>query len=171
MTTSTAMGSLVLTWPPGDSLVAQGFDRTKPCRSICGIETEEETDADGDAERHEDRRRGKDGWGRRRYHQRQDSCEAEADQDPERAAQAGEEHRLDQELQQDVLTTGADRLSDADLARPLRDGDEHDVHDSDSPDDQGDAGDGAQHQGEDAGRLRSAVEHVLLAQDLEVGRV
>src|ERR1700730_238655 len=136
MTTSAALGSLIIAWPPGESLVAQGFDRTEPCRAVCGIETEEETDTDGDAERHEDRRCGDDGCGQRRYHQWQDPCEAEADQDPERAAQAREEHRLDQELQQDVLTTGADRLADADLASPLGDGDEHDVHDSDAADDQ-----------------------------------
>jgi hypothetical protein len=49
------------------------------------------------------------------------------------SAPAGERARLDQELEQDVAPPGAERLAQADLTRPLGDGDQHDVHDHDPP--------------------------------------
>src|SRR5438105_6774154 len=113
------MGSLIIALSPWGSLVAQCFDRAESRRAVRGIKTEEQTDADRDAECQ------KDGWGRdhgRRQGGDRDGeypRQAEANQDAERAAQAREEHRLDQELQQDVLAAGADRLSDTDLAGPL----------------------------------------------------
>ena len=40
---------------------------------------------------------------------------------PERAADQSEHHRLDQELQQHILTARAQGLANADFARTLRD--------------------------------------------------
>ena len=59
---------------------------------------------------------------------------------------AGQQHRLDQELPQDVAAAGTDGHADADLAGPLGDRDEHDVHDAHAADQQRDAGDRGQQQ-------------------------
>ena len=53
---------------------------------------------------------------------------------------------LGQELPEDVAPPRPDREPDADLARALGHGHEHDVHDADAADQQGDAGDGAKQQ-------------------------
>ena len=76
---------------------------------------------------------------------------------PEEHAQqaaGGREHdRLAQELRDDVALLGAQRAANADLARPLGHGGQHDVHDADAADQQRDARD--QHQ--------QQVEHHLQA--------
>ena len=69
---------------------------------------------------------------------------------PDDAAEGGQHHRLDQELQQDVALQRADREPDADLARALGDRDQHDVHDADAAHQQADAGDGAEQRGQHA---------------------
>ena len=85
--------------------------------------------------------------------------------DAEHAAADREQHGLDEELAEDVGAPRAERLADADLARPLGDGDEHDVHDADPADEQRDRGDGGEQHREDVvargGRLqqRGLVEH------------
>src|SRR5438093_5846994 len=165
---SAAMGSLINARPPWGSLVTQRLDGAEARGPVRGIETEEQADANRNAEGHEDRghrddrcRQAGDGEG-------ENAGQSEADQDSKGPTQSREKHRLDQELHQDVAPPGADRLADADLAGAFRDGDQHDVHDPDAADDQGNAGDRAQHQGEDAGRLRGAVQHVLLAEDLKI---
>ena len=56
-----------------------------------------------------------------------------ADHDAEHPAHAGQGHGLGQELPEDVAPARAQGLADADLARPLRDGDEHDVHHAHPP--------------------------------------
>ena len=69
-----------------------------------------------------------------------------ADDRADDAADAGEQHGLDEELREDVAVAGADRLADADLTGALGDGHEHDVHDADAADEQRDRGDrGEQH--------------------------
>src|SRR5262249_121769 len=70
-----------------------------------------------------------------------DEDDAEADPGPQAAADARLHYRLDQKLQSDVAALGAQRAADADLARPLRHGRQHDVHDTDAADEQRDAGD------------------------------
>src|ERR1700686_2819734 len=107
MTTSAAMGSLIIAGPPWGSFVAKGFDRAEPRRPVRGIQTEEKTDADGDTECQEDGRRGDDGRRQRVDGDRKQSRQAEADEDSQRPAETGQEHRLDQELQQDFLTSRA----------------------------------------------------------------
>ena len=58
---------------------------------------------------------------------------------------------FDQELQQDRPAFGADGFADADLARPLRHRDEHDVHDADAADEQRQPGDEQPDGGDGAG--------------------
>ena len=43
-------------------------------------------------------------------------------------------------------------LANADFARPLGDGDEHDIHDADAADDEADTGDAGQQEGKQIGR-------------------
>src|SRR5690606_15876941 len=64
-----------------------------------------------------------------------------AGRDAEQPAQQAQRHRLHEELQQDAAARRAERHADADLARPLRDADEHNVHDPDAADDQAHARD------------------------------
>ena len=61
-----------------------------------------------------------------------------ADDDAEQAADRGEEDGLEQELPEDLDAARAERLADADLARPLGDGDRHDAHHADAADHQRD---------------------------------
>ena len=68
---------------------------------------------------------------------------AVAEREADQAAEQAQHERLEQELQQDVMALRADGLADADLARPLRHGHEHDVHDADAADEQRDADDAA----------------------------
>ena len=63
---------------------------------------------------------------------------AAAEDDAEDAAGRSQEDRLEQELPEDLDAPGAERLPDADLARPLGDADGHDAHDADAADHQRD---------------------------------
>ena len=77
-----------------------------------------------------------------------------------RLPRGGDDHRFGQELRQDVASPRADRLADADLARPLCHRCQQDVHDPDPADEQRDRGEGAEQQlhHEDAlGDLREAL--------------
>src|SRR5438128_1347248 len=71
--------------------------------------------------------------------QADDIREADAADNPDHAAEPGEGHGFDQELQKDVPSPRTDRLADADLARSFGARNEHDVHDADAADDQRDA--------------------------------
>ena len=75
---------------------------------------------------------------------------------PISAAERGQHHRLDQELQQHLAFERADRQAHADLARALGDGDQHDVHDADAADQQADRGDGAEQRRQHSRRARHA---------------
>ncbi len=76
---------------------------------------------------------------------------ARAEQYPHGATGEGQDHRLDQELGEDVALPRPDRHPDPDLPRPLRHRHEHDVHDPDAADQQGDGGDPAQQEAHDPG--------------------
>jgi hypothetical protein len=62
--------------------------------------------------------------------------------------------RFDQELEEDARRLRADGHADADLARPFRDADEHDVHDADAADQQRDGGDAREQRQDRVGALR-----------------
>src|ERR1051326_4284361 len=88
--------------------------------------------------------------------------------DADAAAEAGKDDRFDEELQQDVAAPRADGLSDADLARPLRHRDEHDVHDADAADEQGDADDRSHDHGGGGERFGDHLQDLFLREHAEV---
>ena len=65
-------------------------------------------------------------------------ADAAAEDDAEHAAGGRQEGRLDQELPEDLAAARAERLADADLARPLGHRDHHDRHHADAADHQRD---------------------------------
>ena len=90
---------------------------------------------------------------------------------PEDAAQDREEDRLHEELRRDVGAARPDGLPDADLLRPLGDGDEHDVHDADAADEKRQRDDADHRHVEHAGELAVERREVVLRVDGEVVRV
>ena len=93
---------------------------------------------------------------------------ADAEPDADQPADDAEQHRLDEELQQDVALPGAERLAQADLAGPLADADQHDVGDADAADEQRDGGDRGQHQGEQAEDAADGAEDLGLGDGREL---
>ena len=59
-----------------------------------------------------------------------------SDNRPDQSADDAEHKRLGQELQADIGRGGSDSLTDADLACPFCDTDQHDIHDPDAANDQ-----------------------------------
>src|SRR5205085_9839703 len=106
--------------------------RIEPRRFACGIETEEDADRRGYAERDADRPRADHDRpveqlaGERRR--------ADAEGGAEDAADDRERDRFEEELQQHVTSLRADGHANADLSRPFRYRVEHDVHDADAAD-------------------------------------
>ena len=83
----------------------------------------------------------------------------------------GEHDRLEQELPEDLAPPRAERLADADLARPLGHRDHHDRHDADAADHQGDRRDDDERQVDRAGRLVEELHRHVLRGDVEVARL
>ena len=103
---------------------------------------------------------------RRQRRDRQRECRAEHRADD--AAEDRQHDRLGQHLRHDVGAPRAERLAQADLARPLGDHHQHDVHDDDAADDQRQRDDADEH-GEDAvGRLAVEVEERVRREHAEV---
>src|SRR5664280_3678222 len=111
-------------------LVPEGFDRVEAAGLESGIEAEGNPDERRKKERERDGA-GLDGHGPA-GEARDDALDAEAYRDARRAARQGERERLHQKLRLDVPAPRADRHAHADLARPLRHRDQHDVHDPDA---------------------------------------
>src|SRR5215217_1243276 len=118
------------------SLVPKCLDWIEAGGATCGIPAEEHTDCrrepDGDEHR----------GGRRRgcpAGEMAEQCRApEAEGEPDDATEHAHGDALDEELREHVGAARADGHADADLARPLGHGDEHDVHDPDAADDERD---------------------------------
>ena len=95
-----------------------------------GLDAWEQAEDDADERREDDGdedRRNADGD--RNLHDEADNArEDDADDDAEDAAEETEHGGLREKLGEDLTAAGAERLFQADLARALRDGDEHDVH-------------------------------------------
>src|SRR6185369_10076752 len=77
------------------------------------------------------------------------------------SAPNGKHHGLDEKLHGDVLSFGAERAPDADLARALRHCRQHDVHDANAADHQRDHRDGTEHD------VEAALGFFRLAQQLQ----
>ena len=86
-------------------------------------------------------------------------------QQSDQAAKNADHQGLDQELQQDPFTAGADRFTNADFPGPLSHGNQHDVHDADSADQQRYAGNAAKQQTERAQNRIHGVEDRRLVED------
>src|SRR5206468_11547269 len=118
---SEAMGSLINGRPPWGSLVTQRLDGAEARRPVRGIETEEQADADRDAEGHEDPGHRDDRCRQPGDSERENAGQSEADQDSKGSTQSREQHRLDEEWRQDVGPPGADRPAKADPAAAFGD--------------------------------------------------
>ena len=84
---------------------------------------------------------------------------------------AGQHRRFEQELPQDFAAARAERLADADLARPLRDRDRHDRHHADAADHQRDRRNDDQRQKDRRGDLIPHRQHGVLGDEVEVVRL
>ena len=91
-----------------------------------------------------------------------------AERDADGTAESGERDRLDQELDQHIVTACADRFTDANLARPLRDRHEHDVHNADAADEQRDPDYGAHDAGSRVEHRGDRLHQLFLRGDLEI---
>ena len=97
-----------------------------------------------------------------------DARSEKTDADTDQAADDAEQNGFEEKLALDVAFAGADGESDADLAGPFGDGDEHDVHDADAADEQRDAGDGAEQPGHDFRSRGGELGDFLLGANHEV---
>src|ERR1051326_8855722 len=147
-------------------LIAQRLDRVHQRRLARRVVAEEHADGDGEERREEHALRGEL---LRPFERPPDEERGDDADDPaRRAADEAEQHRLGQELDLDGLLGRADGDAHADLARPLRDGDEHHVHDADPADDERDRGDGDEQQRQRAARFELGLDDVLRIADVEV---
>ena len=88
--------------------------------------------------------------------------------DADEAAHLAKGHRLQQELNEDVPTLGAQRLPHADLARPLGHADQHDVHHADACGEQRDESHARAAELERAGEPPQPFRQPVAGDDLEV---
>src|ERR1700732_856245 len=115
-------------------LSSKGFDGIELRGSRCRIDTEEETDGGGDAQR-EDYRSHR-GFYRDRGRGLHQIDQAVSHQDADYPAGGREDRGFGHELQQDMFLAGAERAANADFTRAFGDAGQHDVHDDDSADNQ-----------------------------------
>ena len=93
---------------------------------------------------------------------------APAREEAEDSSRRREERRLDEEGAQHLPPARAEGLQEADLARPLRHRDEHDVHDPDPRDGQRHRRDAGERRREDPEDLAERLHHGVLRQDRDV---
>src|SRR5260221_2761525 len=107
------------------SFVSQCFDWLQPRRSVGGIDAEEQSDADRNAEGQQHRgQRDHRRW-KARARDRRDVWRLQrkrrANRDAKRATETAEHHRFDQELRENVAPPRPDRLANPDLSGALGD--------------------------------------------------
>ncbi len=90
---------------------------------------------------------------------------------PMHAADRRQEDGFDQELPQDLAAARAERLADADLARPLGHRDHHDRHHADAADHQRDRADDDERQERRLADLIPDLEQRVLRAEIEVVRL
>ena len=134
--------------------VTQCFHGFKARSPVGGINTKEQTDCRGKDCRKQDRIQSNHG-GKSCATRHGDPSDDEGDQpskhDADDAADQAEQGRLGQKLDQNVPSPGPERLAQTDLARPLGNGDEHDVHDADAAHQQGNTRDTTEEDRKDPG--------------------
>src|SRR6185503_4784056 len=147
--------------------VPQRLYRVEPCRAGRGQQPEQNPGEGARSQRRDHRRE----WCRCRnsregglYPQRHQDAEHESDRCPD----AGQRRCLDQELPENRALGGAQRLANADLARPLGDADHHDRHDADASDQQPNRRQRQSDDEEGAEQLVVDAHQPVLRHDLEV---
>src|SRR5581483_1659839 len=88
---------------------------------------------------------------------------------PDGAAGCREERGFREEVGGDLGSAGTDSPTDSDLARPLRNGRQHDVHDADPAHDEADAGHGSGDDIEDSLRSFPLAQDLSGNEDVDVG--
>src|SRR5262249_45048999 len=88
--------------------------------------------------------------------------------DTDYASQGAQDESLDQELVADIALPPTYCHADADLARTLRDGDEHDVHDANASNCQRDGCDTDQQCRQDRDALLSRLDELVRVEDSKV---
>src|SRR5262245_20069404 len=149
------------------SFIAERFDRIEPRGGDgrrdpgedAGHRRHDQAD-DDQTEREGHRKR----WKRRRHRRGHQPGE----DDPNRAADQTDRHRLDEELQQDGALPRAHCFSCADLAGALAHADVGDVHDADGADEQGQPGDEQSRAGDARLHRADRAAHAFLLVDGEV---
>src|SRR5712664_617598 len=111
--------------------VAQGFDGIEAGGFDGGVHTENEANAHGDAHG-EDNGPERDGRRQSGHCQIDQQAYASAEQHANDTSRAGEHHGFGEELPDNVAAARADSFSNADLARALSDGHQHNVHHTDA---------------------------------------
>src|ERR1019366_2729592 len=86
----------------------------------------------------------------------------------EQASRFGQEQRLDEKLKQNVVGARAHGLADADLPRPFRHRNQHDVHDHDTADHQRDGGDPDHGVKKRAAKVRPDTQQAVIGLDVEI---
>src|SRR5947209_19532642 len=119
----------------------------EPRRAHRGVETEDDSDRDRNADRDDHgAARDEERNARRLRDLVDDQSDRPPEQDADHPTESGECDRLDEELVQDVATPRADGLADPDLTGPLIHRHQHDVYDPDAAEEQRDQTGGARGQ-------------------------
>src|SRR5437879_1135226 len=121
----------------------QGFHRVHFCGAEGGVDAEDDTDQRGNGESDHGRPQNDDGFHAGKV--ADEPGNGHTEQHAHNATRAGKHHGLDEELRDDVAAFGAERATDADLARALGHARKHDVHNADAADEQRDGGNRAEH--------------------------
>jgi len=145
---------------------AERLDGIEPGSLPRRIETEEYPHRAGEQSGDRDGLR----WNRHRPLQQfaQQQRPAHTDRYTHESAKQAEQQRLAEELRLYAAFRGADSHADTDLARALRDRDQHHVHDPDAADEQGYAGDRDQQYGESPARFQAGLDELVGTPDVEV---
>src|SRR5438876_12257759 len=100
-------------------LVSQCLDRMEPGRAHRGVETEDDSDRDRNADRDDHRAaRNEERKTRRLWDLMDDHRDRPPEQDPDHPTEPGERDRLDEELTEDASAPPADGLAEPDLTCP-----------------------------------------------------
>ena len=144
----------------------QRLDRVELCRTAGGDVAEDDADGGGEGEG-EQVDAGAEQEGQRQQ-VRQAVTGDEGEQQADQSAERGQYHRFSEELHQHFFFQRADGEADADFARALGYGHQHDVHDADAADQQADGGDRAEQGGHGADGAGEGFGDFLGVQHIEV---
>jgi len=138
--------------------VAKGFYRIHICGPIGRINAEDYADRPADSKGQYKRNARNYRW------HLAEMCDQERDQRaqayPQDAAEEGQHESFREELNYNIALAGAECPADADLARPLADGGQHNIHNPDAADQQRNRSDGTENDAEKTLGLSGLVEQL-----------